>query len=176
MEKKRKIAVILGSRSDLKQCKDGLLVLQQEVQKGTVEVFGVYIRSIHRNTEATLSLLKELSVPALDVDVIIAGAGMANHLTGCTDAYLRYEIGNMQTVVVGVAFENQERPEWTDAAGASIIHVPGTQVVFNNYVGADGFRRACEFAVTGTLPEIKEPEPRPSERFTLEKALAQSAA
>ena len=168
---KRKIAVIVGSRSDLAggQCAEGLRVLQNAETEGTVEVIGVFAYSLHRNTEATLALLKELSTRG--VDVIIVGAGLANHLTGTVDAYLRNEIGDMHAVVVGVAFEDHQYAERTRAAVESILYVPGTQVVFDNYVGATGFTRACRFTATGELPQIIGPAARRTERFTLEEAL-----
>ena len=174
--KKRKIALLFGSLSDLKsgQCKSGFEVLRQEVSRGTIEIVGVFIGSIHRNTEWVLCLLQELST--LGVDVLIAGAGWANHLTGTSDAYLRYTIGDTRMVVIGVAFEDAEKPERSQAAVWSIVHVPGTQVVFDAYCGAEGAERACRFAATGTLPTIKRPEPRKCERFTFEDALPLAVA
>ncbi len=174
--KKRKIAIILGSESDLKsgQCVKGLRFLLEQTEKELIEVVGIFIRSLHRNTEETLALLKELS--ALEMDAIIIGAGWANHLTGTSDAYLRYEIGNTRSVVVGVAFEDPKNEARTRAAIESIVHVPETQVAFHEYVGTEGFTRACQFAATEELPTIKKPEPRKTERFTLIQAIALAAA
>jgi hypothetical protein len=42
----------------------------------------------------------------------------------------------------------------------SIKHVPGTQVVFEDFVGEEGFLKACQMAVEGNLPEIKLKEPK----------------
>lgn len=175
--KKRKIAVIVGSLNDLiSQGGKGLRLLQKYVTEETIEVVGIYVSSIHRNTEATLALLKDLS--AREVDVIITGAGWANHLTGTADAYLRYDIHNTHTVVVGVAFADEKDPKHTEAAVASIVYVPDTQVVWDLYVmiGSEGFRRACEFAATEDLPKIKLPTPRPPRAMTLDEAVQEVAA
>ena len=170
--KKRKIAVLVGSRNDIAggQCMAGLQLLQRAVAGEQIEVVGVYIGSIHRNTEWVLALLKELA--AREVDVAIVGAGWANHITGTSDAYLRYQISNTRTVVVGVAFNDYESDERTQAAIGSIKHVPGTQVVFDNYVGSDGFERACKFAIAGKLPTITAVAPRATATLTLDEAIA----
>lgn len=175
--KKRKIAVIVGSLNDLiSQGGKGLRALQKYAAGGVIEVIGVYVSSIHRNTEATLALLKDLS--AREVDVIITGAGWANHLTGTADAYLRHEIRNTHTVVVGVAFADEKDPKRTEAAVASIVYVPGTQVVWSLCVmtGSEGFRRACEWAATEDLPEIKLPTPHEPRAMTLGEAVQEVAA
>lgn len=170
----RKIAVIIGSKSDLAQCRGGLELIKEYISNnpGEIEMAGVYVRSQHRNTLDTQELLRELET--MKVDVVITGAGWANHLTGCCDAFYRFTLRNDQIVVIGVAFEggNEERNK---AAVLSITEVPGTQVVFeeNKYVyfGAVGFLKACLFAITGELPKLKLPEPKPTMDLSLEEAL-----
>lgn len=154
----RKIAVIVGSESDLEQCEAGLKLLHKAQAEESVLVLGCKAASIHRNTLHILNTLTDL---ASRIEVLIVGAGWANALTGMCDSYLRYELRNDQVVVIGVAFEDKVNPEHTAAAIASIRYVPGTQVVFKDasgeFVGSDGFLRACQFAVTGELPQIKLP-------------------
>ena len=159
----RSIMVIVGSDSDLSQCGAGLELLQEFEARGIVSVICVYTTSVHRNTEALFELLKEIHV-GQDVDVIIAGAGWAAHLPGMTDAYLRYTLVNTRTVVVGVAFEDVSNEQHTKAAQLSISEVPGTQVVYRDqagqFVGEEGFRRACILAAQGGLPRLQPPQPR----------------
>jgi phosphoribosylcarboxyaminoimidazole (NCAIR) mutase len=165
----RKIAIIVGSKSDLSQCQLGLKFLQE----AKVEVIGVYIRSQHRNTLPTQNLLKQLVEEG--VDVIIIGAGWANHLTGCCDAFLRYALRDKKIVVVGVAFRDVTNEKHTQAAILSITEVPGTQVLFKfrdrDLVGIRGFLQACEIAATGELPEITLPTPKETMDLTLNEAL-----
>lgn len=169
--KKREIAVIIGSKSDLSQCTEGLELLREHEQSGRIIVVGVHIASIHRNTSHTLTLLERLC--AGGVDAIITGAGRANHLTGMADAYLRHCLRNERTVVIGVAFEGRESAH-TAAAVGSIKYVPGTQVVFNDFIGAPGFAKACEFAAVGSLPQIMLPLSKPPAVLTLEEAIAEA--
>lgn len=171
----RRIAVILGSESDFPQCLTGLTELDKACREQTIELpRRIRISSIHRATKSTLNWLQVLSLRH-PPDVLIAGAGWANHLTGICDAYLRYELGNTQTVVVGVAFADPDNDNHTLAAKLSISEVPGRQVVFGDdegeFVGHYGFYRACRFAIEGELPPIKLPEPRSPKTFTLEEAL-----
>ncbi len=164
----RRIAIMIGSDSDLKQCVRGFEYLIEAERQGLVEVVSVITNSIHRNGKKVFKKLFWLSIS--EVDVIIAGAGMANHLTGTADAHLRYGLRDDRLVVVGVAFEGKTEAE-TRAARESIIYVPGTQVVFNEYIGAEGFYRACDFAVLGELPKIVLKEGKPVVKRTLKEAI-----
>jgi phosphoribosylcarboxyaminoimidazole (NCAIR) mutase len=173
----RKIAVILGSKTDLPQCVAGLKLLKAAIEAGEVELYmgQVIISSIHRATDDTLNLVSELSSGA-DVDVLITGAGWANHLTGVCDSYLRYGLDDAKINVIGVAFEDPNDSTHTATAIASIIHVPKTKVIYQDangiFCGGDGFARACQYAVSGELPEIKLPEPVSQERLSLDEAIA----
>lgn len=168
----RKIAIIVGSKSDLKQCKEGLKFLKS--LSSTVFTF-VYIRSQHRHTLKLQQLLKELTENDL-ADVIVTGAGMANHLSGCTDAYLRYTLRNTIIPVIGVAFEDPKSEENTNAAILSMKCVPKTQLIFKNeggipFVGPKGFLAACKLAVSENLPKPQLPEPVEYFDMTLEEAM-----
>lgn len=179
----RKIAVIIGSESDLKQCLTGLKFLQDltlapknspETKGGLVEIAGVYIRSQHRNTLETQKLIEKMLTDR--VDVIITGAGWANHLSGCTDAYLRYTLKTENIKVIGVAFEDINEPRHTQAALLSISEVPGTQVIFKDgdgeFIGSAGFLRACRFAALVRLPTITLPAPKPARDLSLLEAIS----
>lgn len=168
----RKIAIMIGSDSDLPQCESGFEYLLEAERKGLVKIIKVITSSIHGNTQGVLNKLLDLYARDA-IDAIIVGAGMANHLTGTADAYLRYGLGNNKIVVIGVAFLGKD-PAHTRAAQESIIYVPGTQVVFDEYVGATGFRRACEFAAEGELPKIILKEDKPIRERTLIEALAEA--
>lgn len=168
----RKIAIIVGSQSDLIQCVSGLCFLKELGDE--VQVVGIYVRSQHRNMEDVKQLLKELV--SLKIDAVIVGAGWANHLTGCCEAYLRYNLRSTDFPVIGVAFEDVKNERHTQAAILSITEVPGTQVVYQDdvigfFIGINGFVRACWFAAKGYLPEVSLPEPKPIMDLSLNEAL-----
>lgn len=161
-----RIGIMIGSDSDLKQCREGLWWLN-ELSPTQVVVEAVITNSIHRNTTSVLDNLEDYPV-----DVWIVGAGMANHLTGTADAYLRYAL-KRRTPVIGVAFEGKTLED-TEAACLSIERVPGTQVIFDRkkFVGAAGFLHACRYAAEGNFPEIKLTDGKPVQVRTLPDAIA----
>ena len=171
----RRIAVIFGSDSDLPQCQTGLEYLAKMAEEGRVKVVEVITASIHRNTEFVLEKLRSL---VGKVDALIVGAGWANALTGITDAFLRNTLRDDRIVVVGVAFEDNHGPNFTQTAILSIVHTPGTQVVFTDllssldrFIGKNGFSLACQSAVEGELPVITLKDPKPPITRTLEETL-----
>ena len=172
--KPRLIGIDIGSESDLAQCVEGLKLLKEAVACGEAEVVDTFKPlSSHRNTDEVLARLE--SCEEEGIDVLITGAGWANHLTGTVDAYLRYTLGNTTTTVIGVAFVDPDNVDHTQAAMLSISEVPKTQVVFEDgkgqFVGKEGFTRACELAIHGEFPEITIPEPKPARTFTLDEAI-----
>ena len=167
----RKVAIMIGSDSDLPQCRSGLEYLTKAQSEGLVEVPYIITSSIHRHTLETLHRVSRLAAEEEGIDVLIAGAGRANHLTGMCDSYLRYTLHNQHLVVVGVAFEDKTNPKRTEVAVVSITEVPGTQAVFDNFVGEEGFLKACQFAVEGELPQIEYRSAPPRVERTLERAL-----
>lgn len=157
--KKRSIIIIIGSESDLSQCKKGLKFLKQMVYNGEINEVSVITASIHRNTMHILGLIGRLSTINLSSQyVFITGAGWANHLTGMADAYLRYGLNDTKIPVIGVAFEDKENSVHTKTAMLSISEVPGTQVIYRSapnqeqFVGESGFLEACIVAALGELP------------------------
>lgn len=172
---KRRIAVVIGSDSDLSQCRSGLLFLKQAQDDGRAEVSGdIHTMSVHRNLPTVLRYLEERN-KWNDIDVIIAGAGWAAHLPGVIDAYLGYALGNRRIAVIGVGFEDSEDARHSMAAELSISEVPGTRVIFRDeggyFLGSDGFLRACQYAVSGEIPDPKEMKPRPTNVRTLDEAI-----
>jgi len=164
----RKIAIIVGSASDLKQCLEGLKFLRGDIENAVT----IYVRSQHRNTLSLQKLLHGLPDWA---DVAIVGAGWANHLTGCVDAFLRYEIKTTKLPVIGVAFEDPQNSRHTEAAILSMTEVPGTQVIYRDekgiFVGPNGFFHACQFAVAGKFPVIKLPPPKEPQDLMMGQAI-----
>lgn len=176
MAKKRTIVVMVGSDSDLPQCIPGLEYLQEAVDEDRACVTFADTASIHWNTEEVLTIARSMGNIGA-VDVLITGAGMANHLTGTVDAFLRRTVRTPGPVVIGVAFESDDS-EATKAAIYSIKYVPGTQVVYSDeqgdFIGEDGFLRACKYAVSGELPEITIPDRREAQYRRLNEALTKA--
>lgn len=168
----RNIWVMIGSDSDLTQCLAGLNYLDTAVEGGLAVVDKVVTNSIHWNTDKVLEYAK--AAIAAGVDVIVTGAGMANHLTGTLDAYLRRTLRAATPVVVGVAFESSKDPG-SQAAMLSISRVPATQVIYvdfdGQFVGTDGFLRACVEAVRGGVAVLTIPAPRETVERSLKEAI-----
>lgn len=171
-----KIGIIVGSDSDLKQCAQGLKWLIKMEGQRRIKVRDVLTMSVHRHTDKLLKELKQ-AVATSRWNIIISGAGWANHLTGTIDAYLRYTLRDDKVVVIGVAFKDDDKLH-TLAAQLSISQVPNTQVVWKDrrgpFIGAEGFVRACKLAVNGKLPQIGLPVNKPVRHRTLHEALTQT--
>jgi phosphoribosylcarboxyaminoimidazole (NCAIR) mutase len=182
----RHVVIIVGSKSDIKQCRLGLEWLKANGDKITVNAF--HVASQHRHTLRVQEILTELANSKNPPDAIIVGAGWANHLTGCCDAFLRYKLKDTMIHVIGVAFmdvvqNNQAEINLHEnhslAAVLSITCVPGTQVIFKDdngkeFIGEEGLLRACKFAAIGIFPAITLKEPPESLEMSLEKALAEA--
>lgn len=168
MDGKKKIAIMIGSDSDLKQCLKGFIYLEEMVEAGSIEVVEVITNSIYRNTE---DVLRNLVLLTGQIDCLIVGAGKANHLTGTCDQYYRNALKDDKIPVIGVAFEGKTWEE-TLAAILSIEQVPGTQVIFDRelHVGEAGFLYACQLAVTGAFEPIRLGSPKPVMRRSLIEA------
>jgi phosphoribosylcarboxyaminoimidazole (NCAIR) mutase len=156
----RLIAGVVGSESDIrKQFSEGVDVLDEAMDAGLIELYQdcIIVSSIHRMTDDTIALAREFHNVVRQPDAVIIGAGKANHLTGTVDAYLRNTLKNGHVRIIGVAFEG-ENEEDNRAAIGSITQVPGTQVIYHSFFGADGFADACRFAVKGDLGTISVPD------------------
>ena len=142
----RRIGIMVGSDSDLQQCLEGLRFLKSAQNEKLAKVSFVITNSIHKNfSRVVINLLKAV----YEVDVLIVGAGWANHLTGICDSFLRYELKNKKIPVIGVAFEDKSDASNTQIAILSITRIPGTQAIFTKsstgspFVGEKGFLEAC---------------------------------
>jgi len=153
------------------QCLKGLNLLSGAEKESLCEVIMVLSNSIYLNTNQTLANVRGISERG-DIDVIIVGAGGANHLAVIVDAYLRCDLQDNKIVVIGVAFEGI-RKQHDKAAALSIEHAPGSQVVFDRHTlfGPEGFEEACRLAVEGDLPKITLPIIKKAEKRTLGEAV-----
>lgn len=155
---KVKIAVVIGSKTDLEQCQLGLAHLKAYQQEGTAEV-ELNVISCHRNPEK-LQAFAELS----DADIFIAGAGWAAALPGILKAQLRK--AGKEKPVIGVAFSNDD-PLKTLAAQLSITELPGSPVILDKdgqaFTGPNGFFKACDRAFNGEFLPQKLQVAKPAE-------------
>ena len=169
----RRVALIHGSDTDLPQMLLGMRFLLKEQTKGNVVILSANSTSQHRHTVVCQLDLEVFCRMIIEnrPDILIVGAGWANHLTGCTDAFLRNTLRDTGIIVYGVAFEDPDDPDHTETARRSIIHVPKTQVIYKG-IGAEGFLKACKDSITEKLPKIVlNPVPKHHHR-SLEQAIA----
>ena len=175
MNPKRRIAVLVGSDNDLiKQGHAGITFLSEQVLAAQIELLSVETMSVHGVHDEWREYLGERHAHQ-DVDIIIAGAGMAAHLPGMTDAVLGHALKDQHIHVVGVAFEDNADVDNTLAAELSIARVPGKRLVCSDadgqFTGPNGFLRACQFAVWGEFESLDLPKPRKRESRTIFEAL-----
>lgn len=83
--KKTKVAILIGSSSDLPLAKEGIEVLR----KLNIP-FDLHLLSAHRTPQAVLSYVK--SAPKKGIRVFIVGAGMAAHLGGVVAAHTLHPV------------------------------------------------------------------------------------
>lgn len=163
-----RIATMFGSDSDLEQAVEAHDFLIQLADDGRVELFDEWTNSIHRNP---IDVLFKLAFLIGKVDAIIVGAGRANQLTGCANAFLRNLFRDSYIVIFGVAIADPKNSLHTQAAILSITELPGSEVVFNNYVGAEGCLRATQDAASGIYPVITLKEQKPAVQRSMREAL-----
>jgi len=197
MSKPHQVAVLIASQSNLGECVAGLRLLGEAAANGQIELCEVPrvltlkksadgqsrlnvigVASMHRNMTTVLDLLTAwYNQGKQRPDVIITGAGLANHLSGCTDAFLRYILGDTQVTVIAVAFTDKKRDPDGRVASQATSFVPGTETIWKDpdtgqeLIGSEGFRRACILAIEGNFPEINAPKPREPKALTLEEAI-----
>lgn len=153
-EKMKRVAILLGSESDIKKC---------ELEKANYPITEtrVSVISCHRHPELLENFAKEGCGGA---DVVVAVGGKAFALPGVLDAMLHQFGYNIPVIGVAVG-ENGSRE--LEAAKLSISELPDQPVIMdevngNVYVGPDGLRRALARVAYGELPPpkkrtIKEP-------------------
>jgi len=154
---KVKVAVVIGSRTDLEQCQDGLGAAEALKCSGRIDL-EVHILSCHRNPDE----LKAFAT-LTNADVIVAGAGKAAQLPGMLKAYLANK--GKKIPVIGVAFEGKGIS--TQAAQLSIEELPGTPVIMDKnghaFTGSNGFYNALALAIEGEFKPEKPSEKKKAE-------------
>lgn len=144
----KKILIITGSASDLKQTKTGLAYLKQKYNEKFSHYVKMHVASCHRN----LWELQQICFTT-DADVIIAGAGLAAALPGITDAVVNGLL-KKGIPIIGVAFSadpsSHDAEKKNMAAELSITCLPETPVRYAG-LGSEGFLEAVKFAVEGHL-------------------------
>lgn len=129
MMKKAKVAILIGSSSDLPLTKEGIGVLQ----KLNIP-FDLHVLSAHRTPEAVLSYVKKS--PKKGIRVFIVGAGMAAHLGGVVAAHTL-------NPVIGVPIDS--KLDGLDAL-LSTVQMPKGIPVATVTIGKTGFINASLLA------------------------------
>jgi phosphoribosylcarboxyaminoimidazole (NCAIR) mutase len=154
LEKVKRIAIILGSRSDWPK-------IQQVVTGYTADRIKivVHVTSCHRNPYEVV----DLAEGAEFFDAVICVGGKAFALPGVLDAFIH--ANGLKTPVIGVAI-GEPGSEELSAALLSIKQIPGQPVIMDNtevYCGPTGLMRAINRIIDGGLPNPKERQEKPSE-------------
>lgn len=149
-DRPRKVAVLLGSESDIP-------LVRSAVNGSPVEA---HILSCHRNL---LNLLGFAHNGCDDADVVIAAGGKAFALPGVLDAML-HSYGK-DIPVIGVALGEPDSVS-RKAAKLSISELPSQPVVMDEahdcvYEGSEGFAAALDRAFHGEFPVKKRTEKPP---------------
>ncbi len=127
--KKAKVAILIGSSSDLPVAKEGIGVLQ----KLNIP-FDLHVLSAHRTPQAVLSYVK--NAPKKGIRVFIVGAGMAAHLGGVVAAHTLHP-------VIGVPIDG--KLDGLDAL-LSTVQMPKGVPVATVTIGKTGFINASLLA------------------------------
>lgn len=163
---KKKIAVILGSRSDLPTYYEAMRTGSNwHWMDGIDEMpqLPIHIVSCHRNPEELRQFVQKWCD---GLDAVIAAGGMAFALPGVLDTHLHAAGKNIP--VIGVALGTPGTEEF-QAAQLSISMLPGQPVVMDEvngdkvYAGSEGLRAALERVSRGELPPPRVREKKPAE-------------
>lgn len=126
---KPKVAILVGSSSDLTLVKEGAEVLQK------LEIpFDLHVLSAHRTPRAVLSYVRK--APKNGIQVFIVGAGMAAHLAGVVAAHTLLP-------VIGVPIDS--KLDGLDAL-LSTVQMPRGIPVGTVTIGKTGFVNASLYA------------------------------
>lgn len=163
-EKKRKIVMLVDSRSDIPKVRDGISLLRIAQRRGLIEWRCADVCSVHRNGKTLREIVEEYSDDG--VDAIIAVAGKLAALFGDIDSMLRNEHENSTTRVIPVPLKGKSEQS-SLAALYSVLEVPNHKLLYQE----DFFQNptaAFEFAIYGPLAPIELEEQKPAERLTPE--------
>jgi phosphoribosylcarboxyaminoimidazole (NCAIR) mutase len=162
-----RVGTMFGSDTDLDQAYEAHMYLIEQAKLARVELANEFTNSIHRNPVDVIANLSKLIGL---VDALLVGAGWANQLTGCVNAFLRNWYRDYHITIFGVAISDPYNPVHTQAAIVSITELPGSEVVFDNYVGQVGCYRAAKDMASGIYPIIKRKEQKPAVTRTMHEA------
>lgn len=164
-EKKRSLAVVFGSESDVPHVADALRALSEGKFSTGISEFAVHVVSCHRNPD---ELRKFVKGGCGGADVVIAAGGKAFALPGVHDALLYAE--GRRVPVIGVAL-GKEGSQAFEAAKLSIVELPSLPVVIDEvsgkaYENIGGFMAALSRVAYGEFPVPKERPVKPA-RFNI---------
>lgn len=162
MEKKRKVAVIVGSTSDVPKIRDGINALRIADRQGLIDWVGNAVCSAHRNPEQLREVVREYV--GMGVDVIIACAGKFAALFGSIDAQLRNELKVSTPRVVAVPLKGKTEEE-SLAALAGATQTVDLQLLFDRSF-FDNPAKAFEFAIGGGISPARIVEQKPAETLS----------
>ncbi|MBW2647690.1 MAG: AIR carboxylase family protein [Deltaproteobacteria bacterium] len=155
----KKLAIILGSRSDLPKVEDVIRRLREKYSDLTIDV---HILSCHRNPIDTYTFV--FTDNCKGAQAILYAGGKAFAAPGIIKAFI--EAANLDIPVIGIALGEKDSKA-LNAAILSIEELPGTPVVMKEdgaaYVGPDGLEEAFERIVAGNLPALKKKAGKPPE-------------
>ncbi len=161
MRRAQKIAVLLGSRSDLPAIEKKIGLVNRNWAEITVHVM-----SCHRNPEETRAFALE---GCKGMDAVICAGSKALQLPGILDAFANQNGEGVR--VIGVALGEPGSKNLQDAL-CSIDGIPGMPVIMDElagkpYEGPDGFSDAIDRVLKGELPPEKPRVSKPCEMNVL---------
>jgi len=162
--KKKKVAFVFGSRSDIPQMRQHIKSTLGPELSRRLEKPDVHVLSCHRHDRELRAFINGGCGGA---DAVIATAGMAAALPGMMTTYIKKR--GIKIPVIGVGVDGPT-PEDHDAARLSIKRLPSGPVVINEvqgepYMGPDGFHAAIMRVAYGELPPSAKPSGKPAELY-----------
>jgi phosphoribosylcarboxyaminoimidazole (NCAIR) mutase len=155
----KKVAIILGSRTDLPKV---LLMIEGLREKHTDIKIDVHILSCHRNYLELHTFV--FTDNCMGAEAIFYCGGKAFAAPGVLKAAI--DAANLGIPVFGIALGDKDTTA-LQAAILSIEELPGTPVIMNEdsnaYVGPEGLEEAFKRMVAGNLPAPKKKADKPAE-------------
>ncbi|MDP3645800.1 MAG: phosphoribosylaminoimidazolesuccinocarboxamide synthase [bacterium] len=158
--KKKKVAVVFGSESDIPPVLDTLKKFKEDP---SFEELRVHVISCHRNP----GVLENFALGRCQgADVVVAAGGKAFALAGVLDAWLHWYGSRVPVVGVALGGKGPDAQMAAIAAELSIMELPGQPVVMkvdgDVYSGTQGFAEALEYVARGELPPPKVRQEKPA--------------
>jgi len=160
---KKKVAVVVGSESDLVHVRKAVAALPPVSEFGQIISLDVHVMSCHRNPG---ELRQFVADGCRGANVVVAAGGKALALPGVLDAEIHFQKAK-HVPVIGVALGEPES-EALLAAQLSIEELPSQPVVLDEvsgkaYTGVDGLIAALKRVDTGELPPPKPRKEAPAQ-------------